>query len=362
MFSALPADLRIVRVKGFVDSKNDLIDRPILRAIPSIDGGFDTAVSMASAAIEACRDRPPTIVLAAGPRFSNFVTGYYVARWAKSKLALLYMDEWCVRTPPFVSVTDTDRKWERDCLQAATAVCYVTEGKRAAYEDTYPFLRSKPSIVCPNGWDEAPFAKARFDTSHLRDYKEHFSISFVGTAAHSAPIHSFLDSLEIILRNRLDIAKRIKLLLVGNQPDDVQSRIGGFSNRHPNVAQILPAVSYSNAVEIMRESSALLLLCTTQYPGIVPQKTYDYLNVTTPILAYGANSDAVTIVETAQAGIVVRDLSPRALETALDSLMSTPKAKWESPARRSSAAQYSRQVITRGLLEQLTQLAAGSPQ
>jgi len=360
MLSALPANLRIVRTNGTVSTKNDLVDRPILRSIPVLDGGFDTAVAIASTAIEACRNHPPTLILAAGPRFANFVAGYYVARQTNANLAFLYMDEWCVRTPPFVGATDTDRKWERRCLEAAASVCYVTEGKRSAYEDAYPFLKSKPALVCPNGWDEAAFAKAHFDTDHLRDYKRYFTISFVGRAAPSAPIHPFLDALDATLAKRPDLAEKIRVLLVGNQPEDVQSRIAEFSRRHSDAAKILPAVPQSNAIEIMRESSALLLLCTTQYPGIVPQKTYDYLNVPTPILAYGGESDAATIVEAAQAGVVVRDRDPAALEDALESLMSSPRENWNNPVRQATAARYNRHAITKDLLQRLLQLPTNS--
>jgi glycosyltransferase involved in cell wall biosynthesis len=356
MRSSLPASLRILRAPGAVDDKNDPVSRPVFRTMPSLDGGFDTAVSMAATAMRGFGETVPEVVLAAGPRFSNFLAARYLAKWAEAKLVLFYMDEWGVQTPPFVSASASDRKWEERCLESADAVCYVTKGKRAVYESAYPFLRTKPSHVCPNGWDATAFAKARHGTHHLQGFSGKFCISFVGSAAEHAPIGPFLAALDQVLRTRRDFQDAIRLVLVGNQPETARSQITAFSAHHPGVVHMLAAVAQSEAIEIMRESTVLLLLNTCRYDGIVPQKTYDYLNVATPILAYGATGGAAPIVTEGQAGIAVTELTRAALEDALDILIKTPKKHWDSQVRRTYAQNFNRQALAKGLLEFLLHL------
>jgi len=356
MLSSLPASLRILRAPGAVDDKNDPASRPVFRVMPSLDGGFDTAILMAATAMRGFGEAVPDVVLAAGPRFSNFLAARYLAKWSRAKLVLFYMDEWGVQTPPFVNASASDRKWEGRCLESADAVCYVTKGKRAVYESAYPSLRTKPSYICPNGWDATAFAKARYGTHHLQGFSGKFCISFVGSAAEHAPIGPFLAALDQVLCMRRDFRDTVKLVLVGNQPETVRSQIAAFSARHQGVVHLLAAVPQSEAIEIMRESSALLLLNTCRYEGIVPQKTYDYLNVATPILAYGATGGAAPLVTDAQAGIAVAELTRAALEDALDILIQTPKKHWDNQVRRTHAQNFNRQALAKGLLEFLLHL------
>ncbi|MFZ6645815.1 hypothetical protein ACO0LO_08870 [Undibacterium sp. TJN25] len=297
---------------------------------------------MAKTVMGTCKDDPPTVVLAVGPRFSNFVAATFIARWARAKLVLLYMDEWGIHTPPFVAASANDLHWERHCLEVADAVTYVTEGKRKAYETAYPFLRQKAGRVFPNGWDPRAFALAADHSNHLAEYTESFCISFVGRAAEHTPIEPFLNTLDGVFKLRPELATKIRLLLIGNQLASTHKSIEAFNFRHRGTAQILPAVPQNQAVEVMRESGALLLLNLTAYNGVITQKTYDYLNVPKPILAFGAISDAARLVEKAKAGIVISDVTPLALSEALDKLINTPSTHWDTEPRRESAASLNR--------------------
>ncbi|MES2152919.1 MAG: glycosyltransferase [Pseudomonadota bacterium] len=356
MFASLPPDLKIIRSAGGLDSRNEPHPRPYYASMPSLDGGDDTVIAMAKAVLASCRDCPPTIVFAAGPRFSNFVAALLIARWAGAKLVLLYMDEWGVHTPPFVTVAENDTKWERRCLAAADAICYVTEGKRAAYENAFPFLRNKVGRVFPNGWDPRAFSLAAMRTEHLQEHAGRFRISFVGRAAQHTPIEPFLDVLDEVFKLHPELSNVIRLLLIGNQLPSTHRSMAAFDTRHPGTAQIMPAVPQNHAVEMMRESDALLLLNLTAYNGVITQKTYDYLNVPKPILAFGAISDAARLVEDAEAGVVVSDLTPLALTNALNTLLETPATRWDSALRRRCAERYNRDHLAEDFINFLLTL------
>ena len=73
LLQSLPEDVRIHRVNP------PAID-PSPRCVPYIDGGFVNMLATVSLARRAFHDDPPTVILATGPRFHNFVAAYYIAR------------------------------------------------------------------------------------------------------------------------------------------------------------------------------------------------------------------------------------------------------------------------------------------
>jgi hypothetical protein len=203
------------------------------------------------------------------------------------------------------------------------------------------------------------FALAATGTRHLSDLAGRFTLVFTGVAAGHTPIQPFLDTLGRVLAERSDLAAGIAVVLVGGQPQEVQSAVAAFSRRFPEVIGVHPAVTPSRAVEIMREAGALLLLLTTAYEGIVPQKTYDYLMAGGPILAFGNTSEAGALIEATGSGVVVPTDDPAALAGALDLLRTQGRERWRTPAREALAGPLDRRATSAGLLSFALGIARG---
>jgi glycosyltransferase involved in cell wall biosynthesis len=109
-------------------------------------------------------------------------------------------------------------------------------------------------------------------------------------------------------------------------------------------------VSKTIAIEILRESSAALLLNNLPYAGVVPLKTFDYIESGRPILVYGRTGEAAQIVEDLGAGLVVSDGDASALDCALVKLMESPAASWSSITRRLWSEQNNRETVLGDLL------------
>ena len=109
MFRRPAARCVLHRVDYPVDAVNNPLLGPKLWGFPALDGHFTTALLMAQTGMQRLAADPPETILAFGPRFANFVAASYLARWSGARLALFYIDEWTVQTPPFVKVGDYDR-------------------------------------------------------------------------------------------------------------------------------------------------------------------------------------------------------------------------------------------------------------
>lgn len=351
MFRDLPPDAVPHRVEYPVDAVNNPLLGPKLWGFPALDGQFTTALLMAQKGMRRLAADPPATTLAFGPRFANFVAASYLARWSGARLALFYIDEWTVQTPPFVKVGDHDRRWEQRCLQQADTVFFVTEGKRRAYLAQFLFLTDKRVTVFENGWDPRPFEKV--STPPVSPLQGRLMIDFVGVAATHTPIARFFDTLARCFDVRPNLRERVVVRLTGTRTAYAdacvaQARANGIA------VNVEAAIPQSAAVERMMASHALLLLLNTQYGGLIPQKTYDYLRCGSPILAFGTTSEGAAFVKACGAGPVVADGDALALAQALDRLLTAERATWNTPARRAWVASRNRETIATDLLNALT--------
>src|SRR5437667_1292664 len=69
MLELLPRTVTVVRAAGGVDDRNNSCSQVFYSLFPNVDGGFHTALLLADAGRRALAAAPPTVVLAAGPRF-----------------------------------------------------------------------------------------------------------------------------------------------------------------------------------------------------------------------------------------------------------------------------------------------------
>jgi glycosyltransferase involved in cell wall biosynthesis len=83
---------------------------------------------------------------------------------------------------------------------------------------------------------------------------------------------------------------------------------------------VIDEVPRPQALGIMRQADALLLINDAAFARYRPGKLYDYLAMGTPILVYGSGGEMATVVEQFEAGCVVPAGDVEALEKALAAL------------------------------------------
>lgn len=354
LLAAVPPSVRLLRVPRWAADSERVRWTASRLPLPDIDGTYLAAVALAASAWPRLRRRRPRVVLATGPRFANFVAGRWLAEGLGARLVLHYRDEWTVNTPPFIQATADDRLHERRALARADLVVFVSDAKRAIYREAFPELDPARLVVVPNGWDPHFHERAGRATSHLAALQGRFTLTFSGRwHASLAPL---LASLEAVLARRPALAGEIAVVFVGNQIAENVALFASFAERWPGVLHARPAVPPAAAVEIQRESDALLLVNDHLYGGVMPLKTFDYLNGDRPILVFGTTGGAADLVVRLGAGIAVGVADPDGLEAGIDRLRRQPASSWGTSARRSWAAAHDRRRLTGDLLERMAVL------
>src|SRR5665213_233012 len=133
---------------------------PSYKLFPDVDGSLLAAIAMFDLVRSIMRSQPPTVVVATGPPFHDFVAGYFVAAWAQIPLILDYRDEWTQCPFDFVAKGRANHKWERRCLFAADRVIFTTSTQRDRLSNVCEKFDVAKSEIIPNGWEPSEFRAA----------------------------------------------------------------------------------------------------------------------------------------------------------------------------------------------------------
>ena len=350
--ACVPPTVAIHRVSRLLATEHHARMHPPAWSVPSIDGGYFSAVAMTNAALGALADAPPAVVFATGPRFSNFVAGRWLADAFGAKLVLQYRDEWTVNTPSFVKASPDDTIAETRCLARADLVTFVSEGKRLAYQKAFPTLDPARLLTIPNGWEPYFHEHAACGTQLLGKAEGKFRLVYTGRWHNS--LQPLLRDLEHVFTYRPALESRIQLVMVGKQLPHNLTLMAAFQAKYPSALRVMTSLPPDAAIEVQQEADALPLLNEHTYDGVVPLKTFDYLRGSRPILVFGHEGGAAKIVENLKAGTVVSVGDIAGLSQAIDVVMG-PQS-WDTAERRTWSAENNRARLTTHLLDAISQL------
>lgn len=345
LLASIPAAVKICRVSSLLMNEYGSRLYPLAGTVPQIDGGYLTALALLDRAMSCIGDEAPSVVIATGPRFSNFLAAHWIADKFKSTLAIHYRDEWTVRTPDFVKAGKQDCLYEIACLERADLVFFSSDSKLASYRQAYPKLNPEKLAVMMNGWD--PYFHRRPLTATGDEATGHRRFTLVYLGRWHRPLSTFLRTFDKLLSNRPEWTNLLQLVFVGEQNMENVQALNKLQDTHPGSVNVLPHVGLAQAIAMMRVSSVLLLINEHDYDGVIPQKTYDYLATDRPILVYGETGGAARIVREADAGIVVKAGDALALLAAVEKLMVAPPASWLTESRSAWVQRTNRTTLLR---------------
>lgn len=343
LLSRLPANVKVINIKP-----NTL--KPTFRFFPRCDGGLLNALET----IDICcapEFHKPSIILASGPPFHNFIAGAYISRYHKRPLVLDYRDEWTDCPFDFIQKGNIDKFAEHLCLRRASSILVTTESFKEQSQKTFPDIDQNKFAIIPNGFeeDELPLSiRKRPNTSNGL-----FRISFMGTlSGHSNPL-PFLNTVASLLSIREDFRSYLRISFVGKRRDDLELDI-----RNHEIAQIIELTNQVNkpeAIRLMCESNALLSLNPPEIHRYIPGKLFDYVASGTPIIVFGQGGEISRIVESLGVGICVQENDPLALAFAIDKIRHTSSLS-DVDARSAWLAKHERNNIANQLLNYLNGL------
>ncbi|MEQ9489402.1 MAG: glycosyltransferase [Alphaproteobacteria bacterium] len=314
---------------------------PWNKVFPSVSdlGGFGWALSLARKAINAKVVSPPTIVLASGPPFRNFIAGHYVARYFSASLVLDYRDEWTQAPHVFVPPSrKLDLYWEKRLLAEAKAVIFTTKSQIANQLTAFPELEEEKCHLIPNGWNTVGFGTK---TKQCNQDEKRIKISFIGSL-HHGPVSDFLTALSSVNRA---LPKKPFLRITGF----ISPRYAEIVEKHKELGLVETSgyIPQSEARKEMQASDILLILSHTPLERYLPGKLFEYIAAGTPILIFGAPGEVSNLVEKLNVGLRVAEDDIEGLGSAIldlaerkrsGSLISPEVKTWLDAHRRDKIA------------------------
>ena len=340
LHKSLPKDVQIYRLR-------EPPIQPSTKLFPSIDGGFINVLSTFTESVTVLGSLPPSVIIATGPPFHNFVVGFYMAKYFRSRLVLDYRDDWSGFKLPFVDSGRFDRFWENRCLKTADRVFFVTKPRLEYQFKIFPFLKREKCYVIPNGWEPRDLIAARNEKSWIADEGK-FVLAFIGRmTTYSFPI-GFLQCLDTVLNHRIDFLDRISIHLIGSSSIDIFKLLSAF-NWSKKIIKVHDHVSKPLANRLMMDASALLIVNDPLLSRWLPGKLYEYLAAGPPILVFGSGGEIPKLVSHLDAGIIVPMEDADALELALDKLLEAKNINPRSRIRDEWLKQHTRERMVENM-------------
>lgn len=287
---------------------------------PDVDGGIMNALNTFAEGRRLYRGNPPTVIMASGPKFHNFIAATLLARFFDAKLVLEYRDEWSQCPFDFVIKFAKDVQWENWCLSKADLVVFTTFSQLQHQVNQFPQLDANKCIVVPNGWDANDFIdkKVLSPLPKTDDPNKTFVLAFLGYFGAIGHVDKFLNVLEAMLKEDADLRNHFKLMLVGDKTTLALAQLKEFAFQ--DIIELIDQIPKLEACRMMASSDALLLINPPSISRYIPGKLYDYLASKTPVLVYGEGGEIGEIVKKLNAGIVVPDGDLVALRHALQDI------------------------------------------
>lgn len=341
----LPKEQRLIRVRHPGLS-------PSFHLFPRIDGGFLNALATFVEARHALKEDPPDLVMATGPPFQSFAAACYLARSFRVGLVLDYRDEWTQSPFPFVESGTFDRIWENACLGKASAVFFTTESQRDHGLRTFRHLNPGKCRVIPNGWEPRDFELFDDQQTNPKPAGDLLTLSYVGSLGEHVPLQRFLVVLEQVLKERPTLLDKLRVQFLGKKTSSAATALSQF--RYPEVLRSLDHMPKPQASQMMRQSSALLLINDSSFERYLPGKLYDYLAARRPILVWGERQGEIgRLVSDLCAGPVVAMNDPKALIEALERLEGEGAQFFRNPKLSPWLAEHTRQAMALKMIEAL---------
>jgi glycosyltransferase involved in cell wall biosynthesis len=265
---------------------------------------------------------PPSVVLASGPPFYNFVAGLWIAKLFRAHLVLDYRDEWTESPQGFNQNDSTNRRWERKCLAFADRVIFTTESQLEHQDHHFsPELSREKCSVVYNGWEPEDFPELPDESANSsRRNRQSIILSFFGNLGPWYDPESFLNTLLSAYSLQPDLPDRLDLRFYGHRPPVIDKLLDNFSAKlRFSLYDNLPK---ADACRLMQNADGLLLLNPPAYNRYISGKTYEYVASRTPILLYGQGGEMSSIVNALSTGFVVPANDPAALAEAIYGLPS----------------------------------------
>lgn len=314
-----------------------------------LDGNFFNALLKVAFAIKKIKFSLIDIIIASGPPFSAFITGYYISKIYNCPLILDYRDEWSENPFSFVQKTKFGLYWEKRCLKHASKVIFVTDSLKEHNGKVFGKDIFDKSIVIKNGWDLSHLPKNSFSDHHLDDNK--IEILFAGSIGNHTPFKLFNRVISNIIKADKILENKIKITVLGDQMEDkveeiLSSSVGKSFNFEPQIA-------IHDVIERVNKADVSLIIASKDFERYIPGKLFYYMASVRPIIIYGCSGEASQIIENTKSGYFIELDDEKALIKCLYDIFENPPVIEVNGEREKWLKKHTREVLAKSFFSTL---------
>jgi glycosyltransferase involved in cell wall biosynthesis len=272
-------------------------------------------------------------IIATGPPFSSLLVGATLSRRTRLPLLLDYRDEWGISNAYWENKRHgalSNRiqcRMQKSAVRAADVLLATTPSSAAHLAEVAASAGSTArSTWIYNGFDAEDFRSAGplpQELHHDGVRATRFRLAFVGTLWNLNPIGPVVQAVQRLSESAPHLAERLELVFVGRRTPDQDQELDRLQTLPCRVIR-LPFVEHAQAVAVMRDADALLLL-NADLPHthrIINAKTFEYIAARRPIFVVAPKGDVWDVVSEIPETVLCRpsDIAgiTRALATALE--------------------------------------------
>ncbi len=247
------------------------------------DAGVTWLPYAVKAGLGAVRKYRPEVIYATAPPYSTLISAYIVAKISRVPLIVDLRDLWVDNPLRIIRgrfKKKIDKFLERIVLSGSSAIITTTQSGARLLIEKYPKKKGKVFTVY-NGYDEKDFSGCTVSKKVGGESKK-LLISHVGSLYGDRSPAPFLNGLATFMGRKFSCPAPISVCFAGE--------VSQFTNifetfEHLGVFERMGAVEHPVAIEIMKNSDALLLMVAEKHKKVIPGKVFEYLASGSAILA-----------------------------------------------------------------------------
>jgi hypothetical protein len=263
------------------------------------------------------QSRPDVIWATIGP-LSSGVVAYKASISTRVPYVLDFRDPWGldyyaeeIRRPAWARSVDNNIM--RRMFERAQAVIFLFESIAERYVRTFSGALDRSKIhIIPNGFEGAV-------ESFFRAPGLHCKVLYAGTLS-SYRYDTLLEGLVRLRRQDSDRAKKLKLLFVGENFEEMANRVANLDIQ--DMVEIAPSTSHSEILRLQREAHALLVLGRragrTGHELVAGAKLFGYLQAGRPIIGILPNDETRRILKEVGSTLIADANSPAEVVTVFE--------------------------------------------
>jgi hypothetical protein len=266
------------------------------------------------------RESPHDAIVATAPPPSTLLVGATLSRRTGLPLILDCSDQWKIDdehpTDPAVHHQHTR---ERSAILHARALLTATPSAALQLAQLVEQCGRDAQVSwIYNGFDSSDSSAPIPSTTSRTDYGHGdrlYRISCVGTLGDGSPIGPFVTGVQRLARQFPELASRLELIVAGHRTSAQERVLDGLPCRLVR----LPCAAHDDAVRIMSESDALLLLNADgpDAKRVVHEMTFAYVAARRPIFTVAPEGDMWDIVRHLPGTVLCQPCATGAIADAL---------------------------------------------